>query len=60
MEGTMTTVYIVNCCVNWEGAYLHSVHATLEGAVAEQNKIEAESGHRYCDKHTVETEEVKP
>jgi len=56
----MTTVYIVNCCVNWEGAYLHSVHATLEGAVAEQNKIEAESGHRYCDKHTVETEEVKP
>ena len=56
----MTTVYIVYCCVNWEGSYVNSVHATHEGALAEQNKIEAETSHRYCDKHSIEVEEVEP
>ena len=56
----MTTVYIVYCCVDWEGRQVNSVHATHEGALAEQNKIEAETSHRYCDKHIIEVEEVQP
>ena len=59
----MTTVYIVYCCVDWEGrhvSHVNSVHATHEGALAEQNKIEAETSHRYCDKHSIEVEEVEP
>ena len=56
-------VYIVFCCVAYEGSYVHSVHATKEGADAEAGRVKALRGldhHVGCDKHTTEEYEVQP
>lgn len=60
-QSTKQTVHIVECCCDYEGSEVFSVHATLEGAQAEAKRADSDPDrHRFCDKHVVSHAEVRP
>ena len=52
-QATKQTVHIVECCYDYEGSEVHSVHTTLEGAQAEANRCLLAHGHRHIISHAV-------
>ena len=56
-------VYIVSCCVDYEGAYTYAVYASKESAQAEVDRLNGDkpySTEHGCDNHILEEVEVLP